>query len=150
LDLVVFGKRSGVDMGRFCAENDHGPLPADPAGPVVAELERLLASTGSEPAARLREELQDTMMDYVGVFREQASMRRALEKVRDLKARYAEVRVMDKGRRFNTDLLEAWELRNLLDIAHVTAASALNRTESRGAHSREDHPKRDDGNWLKH
>ncbi len=150
LDLVVFGKRSGVDMARFCLENDHGPLPADPAGPVKAELERLLTSSGSEPAARLREELQDTMMDYVGVFREEKGMRLAIEKIQELRSRYADVRVMDKGWRFNTDLLEAWELRNLLDLAYVTAVSALNRTESRGAHSREDYPKRDDRNWLKH
>jgi succinate dehydrogenase / fumarate reductase, flavoprotein subunit len=77
-------------------------------------------------------------------------MRTVVDKVRELKDRYARVVVMDKGRRYNTDLLEAWELRNLLDLAHVTAASALNRTESRGAHSREDFPDRDDQEWLKH
>jgi succinate dehydrogenase / fumarate reductase, flavoprotein subunit len=77
-------------------------------------------------------------------------MSHAVDKVRELKRRYAKVVVMDKGRRYNTDLLEAWELKNLLDLAEVTAVSALNRTESRGAHSREDFPDRDDSQWLKH
>jgi succinate dehydrogenase / fumarate reductase, flavoprotein subunit len=150
LDLVVFGRRSGLHMAEFCSGADLGPLPSEPTADVVAELERLLAVTRGEPAAKLREELQDTMMDHVGVFREEAGMTQAVEKVRELKERYASVVVMDKGRRFNTDLLEAWELRNLLDLAEVTAVSALNRQESRGAHSREDFPARDDVEWLKH
>jgi succinate dehydrogenase / fumarate reductase flavoprotein subunit len=150
LDLVVFGRRSGLDMVRYCREADLGPLPDNPAGDVIDEFKRILSVQKGEPAARLREELQDTMMDYVGVFREDRGMRQAVDKVAELKERYPNVVVMDKGRRFNTDLLEAWELRNLLDLAQVTAASALNRTESRGAHSREDFPKRDDVEWLKH
>ncbi len=150
LDLVVFGRRSGLDMARFCHENDHGAVQEEPAREIAAEFERLLTRTEGEPPARLREELQDTMMDYVGVFREEAGMRTAVEKVRELQERYAGIVVADKGRRFNTDLLEAWELRNLLDLAEVTAVSALNRTESRGAHSREDYPNRDDAEWLKH
>src|SRR5690606_5958477 len=150
LDLVVFGRRSGLHMAEFCRQTELGPVPEDPTAEVAAELQRLLSVGEGEPAARLREELQDTMMDYVGVFREEAGMRRAVEKVRELKERYARVVGMDKGSRFNTDLLEAWELRNLLDLAEVTAVSALNRQESRGAHSREDYPSRDDVQWLKH
>ncbi|MEX2582204.1 MAG: succinate dehydrogenase flavoprotein subunit [Gemmatimonadota bacterium] len=150
LDLVVFGRRSGLHMAKFCMENDLGSVPDDPTADVAAELERILSITEGEPAGRLREELQDTMMDNVGVFREEEAMREAFEKVRELKQRYQSVLVMDKGRRFNTDLLEAWELKNLLDLAEVTAASALNRKESRGAHSREDYPDRNDEEWLKH
>jgi succinate dehydrogenase / fumarate reductase, flavoprotein subunit len=150
LDLVVFGRRSGLHMAKFCLENDLPPLPSNPTGEIAAELERLLVAQEGEPAGRLREELQDTMMDYVGVFREEKGMSHAVDKVRELKRRYAKVVVMDKGRRYNTDLLEAWELKNLLDLAEVTAVSALNRTESRGAHSREDFPDRDDSQWLKH
>ncbi|MQA90947.1 MAG: succinate dehydrogenase flavoprotein subunit [Gemmatimonas sp.] len=150
LDLVVFGRRSGLHMAEFCLEADLGSLPENPTRDVAAELERLLSVAAGEPPARLRQELQDTMMDFVGVFREEEGMRQAMDKVRELKRRYEAVVVMDKGRRFNTDLLEAWELRNLLDLAEVTAASALNRKESRGAHSREDFPNRDDENWLKH
>ncbi|MEW5931275.1 MAG: succinate dehydrogenase flavoprotein subunit [Gemmatimonadota bacterium] len=150
LDLVVFGKRSGVDMARFCATADLPPLPANPTERVEAEFARLLATDKGEPAARLREEMQDVMQDHVGIFREGKGMEIALAKVRELQERYRGVVVMDKGRRFNTDLMEAWELGNLLDLAEVTALSAVNRTESRGAHMREDFETRDDVNWLKH
>ncbi|HEV2148165.1 MAG TPA: succinate dehydrogenase flavoprotein subunit [Longimicrobiaceae bacterium] len=150
LDLVVFGKRSGLDMARYCREAELPPLPPNPTARVEETFARLLATEKGEPAARLREEMQDTMQDNVGIFREGAGMEEALRKVRGLKERYANVVVMDKGRRFNTDLLEAWEAGNLLDLAEVTALSALNRTESRGAHMREDYETRDDANWLKH
>ena len=89
-------------------------------------------------------------MDNVGVFRTGPMIQAALDKVRELKTRFAHVAIDDKGKRFNTDLLEAFELGAMLDLAEATALSALNRTESRGAHSRDDHPKRDDVNWLKH
>jgi succinate dehydrogenase / fumarate reductase flavoprotein subunit len=90
------------------------------------------------------------MMDNVGVFRTGAMIQTALDKVRELKQRYLHVQIDDKGQRFNTDLLETFELGCLLDLAEVTAVSALNRTESRGAHSRDDFPNRDDAHWLKH
>jgi succinate dehydrogenase / fumarate reductase flavoprotein subunit len=150
LDLVVFGRRSGIDMARFCAESDRGPLPSDAAGEAISRFERLRSGTGKENAGKLREELQITMMDNVGIIREEAGMKTAVEKVEELRRRYLDVEVMDKGTRFNTDLLEAWELGNLLDLARVVAVGALNRTESRGAHSREDYPKRNDEEWLKH
>jgi succinate dehydrogenase / fumarate reductase, flavoprotein subunit len=150
LDLVVFGRRAGVDMARFCADAELPPLPADATAPAAETFRRLLENRDGEPAGRLREEMQDVMMDHVSVFREEVGIRIALDKVRELKQRFRNVVVMDKGRRYNTDLLEAWELLNLLDLAEVTAACALNRTESRGAHSREDYPQRDDKEWLKH
>ncbi|CAN5813551.1 succinate dehydrogenase flavoprotein subunit [soil metagenome] len=150
LDLVVFGKRAGLAMAEYCATADMPQLPADPTGPITAEFERLLAQTSGEPAAKIREEMQNTMMDFVGVFREQAGIQKAVDKVRELQDRYRTLVIMDKGRRYNLDLLEAWELGSLLELAEVTAESALVRTESRGAHSREDFPDRDDANWLKH
>ncbi|HEX7118569.1 MAG TPA: succinate dehydrogenase flavoprotein subunit [Longimicrobiales bacterium] len=150
LDLVVFGRRAGRAMAEFCREADHAPLPADAAEPIRERFEQLLAADGDEIPARLREELQHTMMDNVGVFRLEDGLRTAVEKVRELKDRYRRIRIQDRGRIFNTDLLEAWELGNLLDLAEVTAVSALNRTESRGAHSREDYPQRNDKEWLKH
>ncbi len=150
LDLVVFGRRAGRAMAEFCRETEHAPLPEDAVEPIRARFDELLAADGDEIPARLREELQDVMMEDVGVFREREGLQAAVDKVRQLKDRYRRIRVQDKGRVFNTDLLEAWELGNLLDLAEVTAVSALNRTESRGAHSREDFPKRNDEEWLKH
>jgi succinate dehydrogenase / fumarate reductase flavoprotein subunit len=150
LDLVVFGRRSGMDMARFCAESDLPGVSDEPVKRIAATLDGLLGNRDGEPAARLREELQDEMQDNVGIFREGKGMEHALAKVRELQERYRGIVVMDKGKRFNTDLMEAWELGNLLDLAEVTALSALTRQESRGAHMREDFPDRDDGEWLKH
>jgi succinate dehydrogenase / fumarate reductase flavoprotein subunit len=115
-----------------------------------AQLLGTRTSGSGEPAARLREEMQDAMQDGVGIFRTGDGMQTALTRVRELQERYKNVVVMDKGTVFNTDLLEAWELGNLLDLAAVTAKCALERTESRGAHMREDYPTRNDVDWLKH
>jgi succinate dehydrogenase / fumarate reductase flavoprotein subunit len=150
LDLVVFGRRGGIEMERFCHTADLPELPDDPTARVEEQFGRILGNQGGEPAAKLREEMQDVMQDDVGISRNGAGMAEALAKVRELKERYRGVGVMDRGRAFNTDLLEAWELGNLLDLAEVTALSALNRTESRGAHMREDFEKRNDVEWLKH
>ena len=150
LDLVVFGRRSGQDMARFCLEADMPGIPEKPTSDIAATLEGLLANRDGEPAARLREEMQDVMQDEVGIFRDGKGMERALTKIRELQERYRRVVVMDKGKRFNTDLLEAWELKNLLDLAELTTVSGINRTESRGAHMREDYPDRNDAEWMKH
>ncbi len=150
VDLVVFGRRGGRAMAEFCQQADFAPLPANAADEVTAELERIRTNTGKEKAATLRQEMQTIMMDNVSVFRTDALISEALAKVRELKGRFKNVQIDDKGRRFNTDLLETFELGCLLDLAEVTAFSALNRTESRGGHSREDYPNRDDVNWLKH
>jgi len=90
------------------------------------------------------------MMEKVGIYRNEQDMQTAVDLIQSLLERYQQVRVQDSGRAFNTDLLEVIELRNLLDLSLLTAAAALNRQESRGAHSREDFPDRDDDNWLKH
>jgi succinate dehydrogenase / fumarate reductase flavoprotein subunit len=150
VDLVVFGRRTGRDMARFMRDNDFVPLPAEPECQACDEVEALLHSTGSEAVADLRQELQQTMMDHVGVFRVEAQIQEALTKIHELQGRRRQLRLQDKGKLFNTELLEALELGYLLDLAEVTAESALARRESRGAHSREDYPERDDANWLKH
>jgi succinate dehydrogenase / fumarate reductase flavoprotein subunit len=150
VDLVVFGRRAGRDMARYIRENDFIPLPADPECEACDRVEDLLGNTGGESVADIRRELQEIMMDDVGVFRVEEQMQAAVGKVHELQERYRQASIQDKGKKFNTELLEAIELGYLLDLAEVTAESALAREESRGAHSREDYPERDDANWLMH
>lgn len=150
VDLVVFGKRGGIAMAEYCQEVELPPLPENPEAGVQAELASLMANTQGIPAAKLRKAMQEVMMMNVGVFRTDQLLSEALERVRELKKQFANVYVGDRGKRFNTDLLETWELYNMLDLAEATTLSALNRTESRGGHARDDYPQRDDANWLKH
>jgi succinate dehydrogenase / fumarate reductase flavoprotein subunit len=150
VDLVVFGRRAGHDMARYLKEHDFIPLPTEPECEACDEVQRLLNGTGQERVADVRRELQQVMMDDIGVFRVEEQMQTAVTKIHRLQERYRHVSLDDKGKRFNTELLEALELGYLLDLAKVTAESALARRESRGAHSREDYPQRDDQNWLKH
>ena len=151
LDINVFGKRAGIDVVRFCQENDLLPLPKEPEGFAREQLDALRSQqNGRERAADIRSEMQDVMMDYVSVFREEEGIKQAIDKMKELQERYQQIALDDKGKRFNTDVLEAWELGALLDVAEVTAVAALDRTESRGGHYREDYPKRDDENWLIH
>jgi succinate dehydrogenase / fumarate reductase flavoprotein subunit len=150
LDLVVFGKQAGLRAAAHAVETPFTPLPRGPEVPVLEALAALRSGDGSERAAVIRREMQELMFEHVGVFRTARGMQQAIDKLEELRQRYTHVRVDDGGRIFNTDLLEAWELGCLLDTARVTAAAALKRRESRGAHAREDFPKRDDKRWLKH
>ena len=120
------------------------------AAPIREELAALKGRRDGERAAVIREELADVMMEKCGVYRDETLLTECRDAVRSLRERYAHVSVDDKGSTFNTDLLEARELGYLLDCAETTVSSALARTESRGAHSREDFPERDDANFLKH
>jgi succinate dehydrogenase / fumarate reductase flavoprotein subunit len=150
-DLIVFGRRAGKHIAQYCQGTDYVPLPAHPAGEIETELERLRNASGARKPYQLRTEMQKVMMKHVGVFRTAEGIQEAIDTLRCLKDDYRNnLGIDDRGRRFNTDLYEAWELGCLLDIAEVTAVSALSRQESRGAHSREDFPKRDDEKWLVH
>ncbi|MDF3298275.1 succinate dehydrogenase flavoprotein subunit [Streptomyces tropicalis] len=150
LDINVFGKRAGIAAAEYSAKADFVELPENPEALVVEQIERLRTSTGTERVATLRKELQDTMDANVMVFRTEQTIKTAVEKVAELRERYKNVAIQDKGKRFNTDLLEAIELGNLLDLAEVMAVSALARKESRGGHYREDFPNRDDVNFMRH
>ena len=151
VDLLVFGRRAGRRMARYAGGVER-PMPiADAVDPVRAELEEIRGrADGGESVSTIRKELQDVMMDNVGVYRDGKLLAAALAKVRELKGRYEKISIADCGTVFNTELLEAQEFGYLLDLAEVTVVGALARTESRGAHSREDYPQRDDANWLKH
>jgi succinate dehydrogenase / fumarate reductase flavoprotein subunit len=151
LDINVFGRRSGIAAAEYSSKvASHVELPEDPASLVVEQIERLRSSTGNERVADIRRELQETMDANVMVFRTEQTIKTAVEKIAELRERYRNVSIQDKGKRFNTDLLEAVELGNLLDLAEVMAVSALARKESRGGHYREDYPNRDDVNFMRH
>jgi succinate dehydrogenase / fumarate reductase flavoprotein subunit len=150
LDINVFGKRAGIAAAEYSQTADFVELPENPAELVVEQVERLRDSTGTERVSTLRKELQETMDANVMVFRTEQTIKTAVEKIAELRERYRNVSIQDKGKRFNTDLLEAVELGNLLDLAEVMAVSALARKESRGGHYREDYPNRDDVNFMRH
>jgi len=150
LDLVVFGRRAGLHMAGYVKNAESPPVSADASGFALEWIRRLKDGKKGPHGGHILEELQITMMENVGIYRNERDMARAVEKIQGLRKRYLDVRVQDRSDSFNTDLLDLIELGNLLDLALITAASALNRRESRGAHSREDFPDRDDGQWLKH
>ena len=150
LDINVFGKRSGNNAAEWVQTAEFLPLPEDPAAGVRGMLDQLRASTGTERVSALRKELQEEMDKNAQVFRTDESLARVTETLHTLRNRFMQVSVQDKGKRFNTDLLEAVELGFLLDLAEVVVYSARNRKESRGGHMRDDYPKRDDENYMQH
>jgi succinate dehydrogenase / fumarate reductase flavoprotein subunit len=150
LDIVVFGRRGGAHLAGFARDADVAPLPERPAGELEERLAGLLGGTGSDSVADIRAELQEQMFDLAGVVRREDGLRKMQDLLAGLHERYERVVVMDKGKVFNTELMEAVELGFLLDLSDTLVAAALARDESRGAHYREDHPLRDDDHWLKH
>ena len=150
LDLLVFGKHSGLRAAEYANQATFQSLPSDAPDFARSQLDGLLNSGGKERPAEIANEMKKVMNDHVGVFRTESGMQIAVDRIRELKEQFKHVRVDDHGRIYNTDLLNTWEIGNLLDLAEVTAVAALARQESRGAHAREDFPKRDDANWLKH
>lgn len=150
LDINVFGRRAGLAAAEFASKAPLVELPAEPEAATVALLEEMRDRVDGERVAVLRRELQETMDANAQVFRSEATLKQALSDIHALKARYAGVSVQDKGRRFNTDLLEAVELGFLLDLAEVIVVGALERKESRGGHFREDYQSRDDVNYMRH
>jgi len=149
-DLIVFGRRAGIEAAKYAARVDYEPMPANVEESAEAELERIRAASGKERASHLRKELQDTMMDNASVFRTEATLAKQVEILGALRDRYKDVSVDDTGQQFNTELMEVVELGFLLDNAEQLVYAALNRKESRGAHSREDYQDRNDDEWLKH
>ena len=153
IDLVVFGRRAGMAMAEEIGEGrNHRPLPENPEKDTRDELDRLMSVTRDEgePIVNVRNDLQETMMENVSVFRNDETLSTALDDLKELRTRARNVVVDDKGKKFNTDLMDAIEIGFMVDYAESIAACAHYRTESRGAHSREDYQNRNDDDWLHH
>ncbi|MBX7042462.1 MAG: succinate dehydrogenase flavoprotein subunit [Ignavibacteria bacterium] len=150
LDLVVFGRRGGKAIAEFLKHADFQPVDESAADNSRRIIDAVMNSTGGEKIAALRTELQNSMMELCGVFRNEEGLKKMIEILGGLRERSRSVSIQDKGKVFNTELLGALELQNMLDNAEATVFGAYARNESRGAHTREDHPKRDDVNWMKH
>ena len=149
-DLLVFGRRAGRNASAFAASAEFGALPKDVKDRAREMIDKALNGPRKERVSQLRGELQASMMDNASVFRTQETLSAQVAKIAELEERYQQIGVEDKGKVYNTELMEALELGFLIDNAKLLVHAALNRTESRGAHSREDHKERDDVNWLKH
>ncbi|QPZ39312.1 succinate dehydrogenase flavoprotein subunit [Paramicrobacterium chengjingii] len=150
LDINVFGKRAGNNAVEYVKTAEFVPLPEDPAKEVRETLDRIRNGDGPERIGALRKTLQDEMDKNAQVFRTDETLDEVTRTIHDLRTRYMNISIQDHGKRFNTDLLEAVELGFLLDLAEVVVYSARNRKESRGGHMRDDYPKRDDENYMKH
>ncbi|MGG7464006.1 MULTISPECIES: succinate dehydrogenase flavoprotein subunit [unclassified Plantibacter] len=150
LDINVFGKRAGNNAVEYVQGVEFTPLPENPASFVTGLIEQMRNSNGTERIATIRRELQEEMDRNAQVFRTDESLAGVTATIHNLRDRYRNIAVQDKGKRFNTDLLEAIELGFLLDLAEVVVFSARNRKESRGGHMRDDFPKRDDENYMQH
>ena len=150
LDINVFGRRAGIAAAEYANSHDLIELPEDPQSGTIAMVEMLRSSTGGERVAPLRREMQETMDLNAQVYRTEATLKQALNDVQELKRRYRNISIQDKGVRYNTDLMEAIELGFLLDLAELVVVGALERKESRGGHAREDYPNRDDVNFMRH
>ena len=149
-DLIVFGRRAGINSAVYEESSDYSDIPKDTQDFTKDLLSRARTGSGTERASHIRADLQTTMMDNASVFRTRETLSAQVENVSELKKRYQDVTVDDEGHQYNTELMEVIELGFLLDNAEQLVHAALNRKESRGAHSREDFKDRDDETWLKH
>ena len=150
LDINVFGRRAGIAAAEYANQAEFVELPTQATATVEKLLNEVLNGSGTERVATLRRAMQDTMDLNAQVYRNEETLTTALSDIQELKRLYQNIAIQDKGKRYNTDLLEAIELGFLLDLAEVTVVGALARKESRGAHAREDFQKRDDENFMQH
>ncbi|WP_110710168.1 succinate dehydrogenase flavoprotein subunit [Salinicola sp. CR57] len=151
LDLVVFGRAAGIYIDKALSDGiEYLDASASDIERATSRLARWNESSGGESVPELKAELQNTMQNAFGVFRQEDNMQEGVKKLAELRERIGQAHLGDKSDVFNTARVEALELDNLLEVAEATAIAALDRKESRGAHSRYDYPDRDDVNWLKH
>jgi succinate dehydrogenase / fumarate reductase, flavoprotein subunit len=150
LDLLVFGRRSGLAMKKEMLQYEHSTIPDDSLRGVEERVAKLLSRPGKEKSDEIRRKMQSLMMEAGSVFRAERGLKKGVEEIRSLRERYQDVEVKDKGRVFNYELMETLELGHQLDLSEAILWSALHRKESRGAHFREDFPSRADRYYLKH
>lgn len=151
LDLVVFGRAAAIRAAEVVkAGSAHKTLSQDAVDQVIDRFDGVRHAKGSVPVAELRLKMQKIMQADAAVFRTEESLQAGADAMDKVKAEYNDIKVSDRSMIWNSDLVEAFELSNLIDQAVLTVKSALNRKESRGAHAREDYPDRDDDNWMKH
>jgi succinate dehydrogenase / fumarate reductase flavoprotein subunit len=150
-ECLVFGAIAGKRAVTFCENKQFKRIPSKVYENEEKRLfDELLGKEGDESVGQIKKEMQTTMDGKVGVFRNEKDLLNALKKIKELKMRFNQIQIVDKGRQFNTDMISAIELSFMLDLAEVITMGALKRTESRGGHFREDYPERDDKNWLRH
>jgi len=150
LEAIVFGRRAGISAVRYVKKAAIGGVSPRTLDSIEHEFYGLAEMDGSESVADIKNDLQTVMTGKCGIFRDSRKLAEAVKETRILRERFNNIGISDRGMIFNTEMMEALELRNLLDFSEVIAASALAREESRGAHYRTDHPERDDAGWLKH
>lgn len=154
LEATVYGRRTGQTIANYLNNEMRGksvaPMPINALKPAEDEIKDLMSRNGREISADIRKELQQTMFVNSGVFRTPDKLEQELGIIQDLRERFQRISMDDKGRRYNTELVETLELAHMLEFSECIVAGALAREESRGAHARRDFPKRDDANWMKH
>jgi succinate dehydrogenase flavoprotein subunit len=150
LEAIVFGRRAGISAVRYVKKAAIRGVSSGTVDSIEHEFYDLAEMDGSERVADIKNDLQTVMTEKCGIFRDSRKLAEAVKETRRLRERFNNIGISDRGMIFNTEMMEALELRNLLDFSEVIAASALAREESRGAHYRTDHPERDDVGWLKH
>ncbi|WP_342270637.1 succinate dehydrogenase flavoprotein subunit [Rickettsia endosymbiont of Orchestes rusci] len=151
LDLVVFGRSAALKAAEIIKPGTpHKPLTDGILEKIINRFDKIRHSNGATPVAALRLKMQRTMQSHASVFRTQEVLDEGVQMIDQARAQYADITVNDKSLIWNSDLVEALELDNLLDQAAITVHSAANRKESRGAHAREDYPDRNDADWMKH